>query len=608
MRSDYSRRSLRELERKVLGDGSHRRADRARGARRRRVRELGSRILPHGGAAIAISVIAALLTGCLAIGAAPGGVKGKPSGPKSPPPATTTTSASTTTTRSTTTTATTSTSTTTTTTVAPATTSPTTTAPTVPSGTGGPAFIACGPNRDPSMTSPYTTFAAAETAFPNTTYVDVPTGDNSSVLGANWMISANTTYWFEPGVHKIGTSQYAQISPANNDAFIGAPGAVIDGQGLNNYAFSQQAANVTIEYLEVTGFMSPGPEGVINHDFGDNWVMKYNYAHNNHGAAMFVGKNNVASYNCLDHNGAYGFQGGESNITLSYNEISNNDADNLQVTDPSCGCQGGGKFWDTHGATVTYNYVHDNKSVGLWADTNNVNFDISHNYIADNADEAIIYETSYNFRISYNTFVRNNWVHGASNHGFPNPAVYISESGGDSRLGTFAASEVAHNTFTDNWGGVTLWENADRYCGSGANTSTGYCTLVNPTVASTSTCTNASLIGTTPYIDDCRWKTKNVAVHDNVFALTQANVPGCTHAATCGYNALVSQWGSNMGNGDPYQGTFVEDNITYNQNNGFSSNTYTGYWAFQIHEQNNVVSWSTWRASPFNKDAGSTMG
>ena len=32
----------------------------------------------------------------------------------------------------------------------------------------------------------------------------------------------------------------------------------------------------------------------------------------------------------------------------------------------------------------------------------------------------------------------------------------------------------------DNWAGVVAWENADRFAGSPANTSTGNTTLVNP--------------------------------------------------------------------------------------------------------------------------------
>ena len=43
-----------------------------------------------------------------------------------------------------------------------------------------------------------------------------------------------------------------------------------------------------------------------------------------------------------------------------------------------------------------------------------------------------------------------------------------------------------------------------------------------------------------------------------------------------------------MFTGDPYLGAFVEDNITFHQNNHFANNTYTGPWRFTIHEQNQL--------------------
>ena len=101
-----------------------------------------------------------------------------------------------------------------------------------------------------------------------------------------------------------------------------------------------------------------------------------------------------------------------------------------------------------------------------------------------------------------------------------------------------------------------------------------------------------------------------MSVHDNSFSLKPANVPNCTAANGCGDNALISQYGTCGGPcspGDPYMGTFVEDNITFHQNNHFTNNTYKGPWRFEIHEQNHHVSFSTWKASPYGQDAGSTL-
>ena len=97
------------------------------------------------------------------------------------------------------------------------------------------------------------------------------------------------------------------------------------------------------------------------------------------------------------------------------------------VADPqvTCGCAGGGKFWNTAGATVADNWVHGNGDVGIWVDTDNSGFDISGNYIASNWAEGIIYEISYNADITDNTLIDNAWGGGPSPGlgGFPDPAA-----------------------------------------------------------------------------------------------------------------------------------------------------------------------------------------
>ena len=69
------------------------------------------------------------------------------------------------------------------------------------------------------------------------------------------------TFWLEPGVHHAGDDEFAQLIPKDGQSFIGAPGAVLDGQRINRYAFTQQATDVTIAYLTIRNFTSPGQEG-----------------------------------------------------------------------------------------------------------------------------------------------------------------------------------------------------------------------------------------------------------------------------------------------------------------------------------------------------------
>ena len=131
--------------------------------------------------------------------------------------------------------------------------------------------------------------------------------------------------------------------------------------------------------------------------------------------------------------------------------------------------------------------------------------------------------------------------------------------------------------FTDNWAGVILWENADRFAGSPANTSTGAGTLVNPKVVTVKTCTRPT-ISTQPYFDDCRWKTQNVHVHDNVFSLDPDKIGRtCASRSGCGYNGLFSNWGT-FPAWSPYQGNACQDNITFSQDNVWADNRYVGPW------------------------------
>src|SRR5262249_27510918 len=119
---------------------------------------------------------------------------------------------------------------------------------------------------------------------------------------------------------------------------------------------------------------------------------------------------------------------------------------------------------------------------------------------------------------SYNAVIRNNVLHGngisgnASTADFPEPAIYVSESGGyDAGAAVMMGGVdvngvllITGNTFLDNADGVVLYQNATRCCGSkdGCSTSCG---------------------GTTPLYAEVdsdgnqRWNTQNVTVSSNTF-------------------------------------------------------------------------------------------
>jgi len=424
-----------------------------------------------------------------------------------------------------------------------------------------------------------------------------------------------TTYWLSPGTHHLGKGSYDQVLPHASDTFIGAPGAVFDGQHANRYAFGGDAADVKIKFLTVKNFGSRGDnnnEGVVNHDSAEGWRLESSTIQNNAGAGVMLGSRSRLAGNCLRDNGQYGFsayhENGVKDLVLDGNEITGNNTDNWEKRQPGCGCTGGGKFWETDGAKITDNYVHDNKGVGLWADSNNVGFRFDGNYISGNHAEGIMYETSYNAAIVNNTFVRNALLKGPTNPEFPASAIYLSESGSDHRVdGPYGKTfRVSGNVFTDNWSGIVAWENADRFAGSPANTSTGVGTLVNPSVATVSACATKSKIKKQPFYDDCRWKTQNVVVESNAFSIDLAKIRGCKPSRGCGFNGVFSNYGT-YPRWSPYQGKVVQKDITFEQNNLWRSNSYTGSWRFMVEEYGHVVGWDAWRSAPYHQDAGSSI-
>ncbi len=420
---------------------------------------------------------------------------------------------------------------------------------------------------------------------------------------------AGTTFWLKPGVHHVPQDEFGQVSPKQGDTFIGAPGAILDGQRVSRYAFTGDAENVTISHLTIQHFgteRSNNGEGVVNHDSAKGWRVLHSTIRENGGAGVFLGDGGLVRGNCLADNGEYGFQAVGSDSVLAENEISGNNTADWEKLRPGCGCTGGGKFWDARNVTVRDNYVHDNHGPGLWADTNNAGLLFTGNWIADNDGEGILYETSYNGRIVNNTFLRNGWVVGPTNPGFPTGAIYVSESGSDPRVATrFGESfEIAHNRFVNNWSGVVAWENADRFAGSPANTSTGYSTLVNRAVANLRTCAPGT-IESSPYYDDCRWKTQNLRVVDNTFVSDASVIPGCRADTGCGFQGLFSNWGT-APDWSPYQGPVVERSITWHQDNRWLDNRYVGTWHFMVKDQATVARWHTWRTE-YGQDRGSTL-
>lgn len=461
--------------------------------------------------------------------------------------------------------------------------------------------------------------------------VTVPAGDNSAMD----LEQANKTYWFAPGVHTIGTGQYAQIMPSNNATYIGAPGAILDGQSLNNYAFTGKATNVIIRYLTVRNFKAPRDEGVVNHDAGASWTIEYSTITNNKGAGLMAGSNNTYRYNCMKDNGQYAVNsccGDDTEATdiqnwvLDHNEITGNNTDDWESQVEGCGCTGGVKFWLNKNVTVTNNWVHHNKGAGLWLDNNNRGFVIENNYLSDNDSQGIFIEAGYDARVRYNNIKNNAIIEGrkfqSRSDPFPITAIYVSEAGAPAGYGLKTVPMIiSDNNFENNWGGVALWENADRYSGSSAHTHVSGTVkigdLYDDTACDGPSDTIPSSVGD-KY--KCRWSTENVIIENNDFRVDKTAL-SCTTGNYCGLNGVFS----NVGSYPEFSGYTIPWRITFQQGNTFRNNHYYGDWRFvgfqTTKPDGSRVTWQEWtaaappvpgtftsanRPNTFGQDAGST--
>ncbi|MFE6158069.1 right-handed parallel beta-helix repeat-containing protein [Streptomyces sp. NPDC056486] len=419
----------------------------------------------------------------------------------------------------------------------------------------------------------------------------------------------NTTFWLRPGKHRLEPARYAQVLPKKGDRYLGAPGAVLDGRKKNQYAFGGAARDVTIRHLTVQNFVAPHDEGVVNNASSDGWVIEHSTIQKNSGAGMMAGARQQVRANCLRDNGQYGmnaYKDGDSirGLVVEDNEIVGNNTGDWERRKPGCGCTGGIKFWAVDGADIRGNWVHDNRGSGLWADNNNNDFRIEKNVLEANDGAALMYETSYNAVIRNNTIRRNNWVEGRKyadrGDNFPYATVYVSESGGEPRVKARTDKiEIYRNVLEDNWSGITLWENADRFCNSPANTSTGECTLL---VKDTDRCARPA-ITEAPLYADCRWKTQRVDIHHNRFLL-DASVVKCTDE--CGLMAVLANYGT-YPKWSPYKGKRVGEAITLKQHNRWHDNVYRGPWSFVATNTDQKLDSGQWQGTPYQQDADSTF-
>ncbi len=146
----------------------------------------------------------------------------------------------------------------------------------------------------------------------------------------------------------------------------------------------------------------------------------------------------------------------------------------------------------------------------------------------------------------------------------------------------------------NNWSGITLWENADRFCNSPANTSSGDCTLLVKMTAAHSR--RSPPRRSTPTADG---RPERVDIHGNRFVLDKS-VVDCT--VKCDRMAVLANYGT-YPDWSPYQGERVAEAITGKQHNRWHDNVYVGPWKFVADDPSRILDFGQWQSTPYQQDA-----
>jgi parallel beta-helix repeat protein len=247
---------------------------------------------------------------------------------------------------------------------------------------------------------------------------------------------------------KAGTYYSQRVVPKSGNAFIGEPGAILDGKGATRYAFergnSPYPNNVVVKGLIIQHYAPPEQQGAIlaggpqPDQKTTGWVVQNCEVRYNATGGIRTGDKTKVIGNFVHHNGQLGIMGSGDSVLVQNNEISYNNYQNLY---PFGIALGGGKFVNTRWLTVQGNKVHDNQGNGLWTDIGNRYALIENNVVEANSGAGIMHEISYDATIRNNTARKNGfargWVTGAG--------ILISAS---------ANVEVYGNTVTGNKQGI----------------------------------------------------------------------------------------------------------------------------------------------------------
>ena len=266
----------------------------------------------------------------------------------------------------------------------------------------------------------------------------VPAGYDAAVP-TGWSIQAvanaqppGAKIWIEKGVHLRQT-----VTPRTNQQFVGAPGAILDGLGEFDSAFSGSASGLVIDGIEFRNYdaavFASGPGWTVrNNTFGIN-----DYGVRSNAAGTVVSGNTFT-----DIVRGPILMVDATNPTIDDNTIvrANTAKDTVYAA--------GIRLRNVSGATVSNNEIRDSYGYGIWYADGSYNTTVTDNEVTDAWMAGIFNDYAYVATISGNT---------VSNSG-DNPDLGLTEGSGIKVRGPDV--EIFGNTLIDNKSGVIIYDNS----------------------------------------------------------------------------------------------------------------------------------------------------
>ena len=209
-----------------------------------------------------------------------------------------------------------------------------------------------------------------------------------------------TGYWYLDWENVGGHGKFSVYVPDN-------PTSTTVEFTVVQHAFitTTSVSGVTIQGLSIAGFATKN-QGYTLQTSGPGLVSS-NWITHNHGEAIGddLGTSGIVwDSNEVVENGESGINtGGGGHHTVTNNKIERNNEDETAYGNE----EGGTKFANTSGDTITGNTVSCNNGNGLWADSGATNQTWSLNTSANNLDNGGSYELSHSGTIIKNTFSNN---------------------------------------------------------------------------------------------------------------------------------------------------------------------------------------------------------